>query len=278
MIPTPNFLSRLIPGPSRSRSISIKRPDWSPDLRHFQANTRRPLPVRLSLAPGEAAGLFAIPARRLQALLRALAVLQKGETGEGRIAYEIDRASFAGIDDTYRSALKLFVAEEGRHARLLAILVTGLGGRLLRSSASSRLFTWARRLAGVRLKLLVLATAEIAGIVLYARFARILPAGVCRSWLREIVRDEAFHLRFHARCFHGWLSSRNAPAPVTGALARGVFLILWRLGVTAAYVSLVLFLRKELRDLAISRTRVWRAFWFWSERLERIVRESKLQA
>lgn len=94
---------------------------WSDYLRHFEQNARRPLP-EVRLEPFEPA--------KARALARSLARFQLGEAGEGRIAHQIDTAKLPAIDDDYRAALKLFVREEGRHGRVLGLMVNALGGRL----------------------------------------------------------------------------------------------------------------------------------------------------
>jgi hypothetical protein len=108
----------------------------------------RPLPdlgtqVRIRIGAPELAASIA----------RSLAKFQLGEAGEGRIAKEIDRARLPSIDADYRAALKLFVAEEGRHARLLGLAVRALGGSLLQKNWTEALFVRGRRLLGLRLKL-----------------------------------------------------------------------------------------------------------------------------
>jgi hypothetical protein len=141
---------------------------WTAWRAHFEDNARRPLP---------AAADGAVPAGWREALAGSLARFQLGEAGEGRVAKEIDRVVMHGVDADYRASLKLFVKEEGRHARILAGMVRGLGGSLLRQSWSERLFVRGRRLLGLRVKLLVLLVAEVVGLGFYTALARRLGDG-----------------------------------------------------------------------------------------------------
>ena len=131
---------------------------WSSWRAHFERNALRPLPA----PPRDCDG---IPQPWRAPLLRSLARFQVGEAGEGRIARQIDRVALPGVDDDYRVALKLFVREEGRHARILGDIIRAMGGSLLRGHWTEQAFVGARRLAGVRAKLLVLLAAEVVGTV-----------------------------------------------------------------------------------------------------------------
>jgi hypothetical protein len=155
---------------------------------HFEQNRLRPLP------PVEAPVL---PPSRHLALVRSLKRFQLGESGEGRIAHEVDRLQAPGVDPDYRVALKLFVAEEGRHAGILARMVLVLGDELLARDWSERLFVRARRALGVRFKLLVLLAAEVIGIGFYGLLGQVLPEGAMASALAQLCEDEEAHLRFH---------------------------------------------------------------------------------
>ena len=98
--------------------------DWCGWVTHFEGHRNRPIPG----TDGAAQGLT--PERAL-ALCLSLARFQLGESGGGSIARRIDGIALPGIDDGYRRALKLFVAEEHRHGAILAALVRALGGTLL---------------------------------------------------------------------------------------------------------------------------------------------------
>ncbi|MCA9656997.1 MAG: ferritin-like domain-containing protein [Myxococcales bacterium] len=173
--------------------MTTQKTTWRGWRRHFSAQARRPLPP----LPAR----IDVPEDLRAPLARSLARFQVGEGGEGRIAHQIYRTRLATIDDDYRAALRLFVREEGRHARILAQMVRGLDGALVKSTWSERLFVGVRRLAGVRLKLLVLLAAEVVGIGFYGHLARRLPAGELREALAEITADESAHLDFHVDFF-----------------------------------------------------------------------------
>lgn len=208
---------------------------WKYWRQHFEAHRARALPSGL-----EQVG--AVPTHWRAPLADSLARFQLGESGEGRIAHEIDRVRLPGIDEDYRSALKLFVAEEGRHARLLGQMVLALGGELLARSWTERLFVHGRRLLGVRLKLMVLLVAEVVGIAFYGLLASRLPPGPLRLALEEIMADEEHHLRFHGQFFscQPW-----------GPLARALWRVAWWALASLAAAVVLLEHRRTLRAMHI---------------------------
>lgn len=195
---------------------------------HFEANRTRPLP------PIEAPPL---DEPRRAALARSLAVFQLGETGEGRIAHQVQTAQLPLVDDDYRAAVKLFVAEEGRHARILALMVKALGGRMLDESWTRHLFVFARRRIGVRFKLLVLLSAEVIAIGFYGLLAAALPPGAMAGALEQICADERVHFDFHCDFFSG---------------QPRVFHWLWWPLATAAALTVLFDHRKTLRAFGVS--------------------------
>lgn len=200
---------------------------------HFDAQAARPLPPL---------DVPALTPRRRQALTRSLEKFQLGESGEGRVAHEIDRVTLPGVDADYRLSLKRFVAEEGRHARLLGLMVEALGGALLPRSWTERVFVRARRMLGVRFKLLVLLAAEVIGITFYGLLARALPEGRLAAALEQICRDEEAHLRFHADFF---LAQRARP--LAHLLLRAAW---WVVGPLAA-LTVLLDHRETLRAFGV---------------------------
>jgi hypothetical protein len=210
---------------------------WKHWRSHFETQALRPLPA----APADI--LLKVPEAWRAPLCASLARFQLGEGGEGRIAREIERATLPGIDDDYRAALKLFVREEGRHARILAGMVRSLGGTLLRASWSERLFVAGRRLMGLRLKLLVLLAAEVIGLGFYALLARRLGACSIGEQLSEIAADEGMHLEFHADFFRGQV----------GGAGRWLFRAAWWSVAGLACVVLLVDHRRTLRALEIPR-------------------------
>jgi hypothetical protein len=215
--------------------------DWRAWRTHFETYARRPEPEVLEAR--------LVPARWREPLRNSLAKFQLGESGEGRIAHEIDRVQLPSVDADYRAALKRFVAEEGRHARVLAKLVLVLGGRLLHRNWTERLFVQARRMLGVRLKLLVLLAAEVIGIGFYGMLAERLPEGALRRALGEICGDERLHLAFHADFFR---------AQGTTPFLRRSFWSAWQCIGTAAALAVLIDHAGTLRTMDIPLWGAWR--------------------
>lgn len=207
---------------------------WTEYRTHFENNALRALP--------DTSSAHGVPADARDEVTASLARFQLGESGEGRIAHEIDHFHSHAIDDDYRAALKLFVKEEGRHARILGALVRSLGGALLEKTWTEALFVAGRRVLGIRLKLLVLLAAEVVGIGFYRAIGERLGDGTVRHALLQICADEEHHLRFHRAFF-----LRSAPSGLT----RLVFLAAWALVGGAACAVVLLDHRRTLRVLDV---------------------------
>ncbi|NEE41497.1 ferritin-like domain-containing protein, partial [Streptomyces sp. SID7982] len=85
-------------------------------------------------------------------------------------------------DAEYASAVRMFVAEERNHARLLALLLASGGAPVIASHWSDRAFVTLRRALGLRLELLVLMIAEVVAL----RYYRALRDGAGDALTREV--------------------------------------------------------------------------------------------
>lgn len=224
---------------------------WTHWRRFFAARRHRP-GVRLLTDEPQLAG---IPA----SLARSLAIFQLGESGGGTVVEQARRSRLPSVDADYAEAVALFVAEEHRHAELLACCVRALRGRLLAKNWTARLFVGGRRLMGLRLKVTVLLAAEVVGICYYQLLAAAVPDSELRSVLREIAADEKAHLRFHCDFLHTQMGTW---------LHRRLFVLAWRTLMLAAALVVLIDHRAALRDLGIPPRRVWKRWALYSRAAE----------
>ncbi len=197
-----------------------------------------------------------------KSVAKSLAVFQLGESGGGTIVEQARISQCNTHDEHYARSLQLFVEEEHRHAELLAICVRNLGGELIRKSWTAKLFVFARRLMGLRLKVLVLLAAEVVGVCYYHLIASRLPRSRIRSLLAQIVNDERSHLYFHCDFLRNHVSS---------GWRRMLFVAAWRTTITAAAIAVLIEHRRVLRDLNLPVIAVWRRWYSLSRFAEQIV-------
>lgn len=237
--------------------MDYKGIDWRRWKKFFESRKERALP-RLE-SPDHYA---ALP----PSLARSLAIFQLGESGGGTIVEQSRNCSIDGIDRHYSDAMALFVKEENRHAELLAICVRNLGGELIHSNWTAKLFVYFRRLIGLRLKVLVLLTAEVVGICYYHLLATRLPPTRLKSLLADIVNDERAHLYFHC----DFLRSQT-----DNVIKRAVFVLAWRATMVLAAIVVLIDHRSAVRDLNLDVGTVWRRWMVYSRLAERLVVDDK---
>jgi hypothetical protein len=191
-------------------------------LAYFRANALRP--VSPQPAP------IALERELHEALVHSLQRFHLGENGEGRVAREAAEVGDPVLDEALVRCVDLYVKEEGRHARELVAALKALGARPLRRALADDLFRWGRRtlglgretVAGLRAKMLVIAAAEVVGIVYYRILAERVPARAIRAMAHEIAEDEAAHLDFQAAYTRAYLRAetpRRRPWLAAGASA-----------------------------------------------------------
>ncbi|MEO7725322.1 MAG: ferritin-like domain-containing protein [Chthoniobacterales bacterium] len=126
-------------------------------------------------------------------LARSLSHFQLGESGGGSHLF----GKAGQEDETYRAALRLFVAEEAEHARLLQGLVIRFGGRLIKRHWTHLLFRAARRALGLNFEIQVLLIAELVGTAYYRMLQRRARDPILEQVCARILADEAQHVAFH---------------------------------------------------------------------------------
>ncbi|GEK03995.1 ferritin-like domain-containing protein [Streptomyces sp. ATE26] len=170
---------------------------------------------------------------------------QVGEDGDG--ANLVAKADQAG-DPDYARAVRLFVAEEQNHARMLARLLAAGGMPVLSGHWSDTVFVRLRRLMGLRLELLVLMIAEVVAL----RYYRALRDGVGDPLASEVagrvLADEERHVPFHCARLHASLAElpRAARRPVLAG---------WRLLLLVVCAVVAVDHGAALRHLGVGRRR-----------------------
>ncbi|MBK0373733.1 ferritin-like domain-containing protein [Streptomyces sp. RB110-1] len=179
------------------------------------------------------------------AIRRSVQRFQVGEDGDG--AELITKTEAAG-DAEYASAVRMFVAEERNHARLLALLLASGHAPTIASHWSDRIFVTLRRALGLRLELLVLMIAEVVAL----RYYRALRDGGEDALTREVagrvLADEERHVPFH--CHRLRRALRPLPAPARVLVTSG-----WRAALAVACLVVAVDHGPALRRLGVGRGR-----------------------
>jgi hypothetical protein len=127
----------------------------------------------------------------------SLSHFQLGESGDGRFLFAQARKQISD-NAAYHEALKLFIAEEQEHARLLERLVNRFGGTTIRHHWTHAIFRLVRRALGFKFEIQVLVIAELVGTAYYRLLHRQTRDRVVEEVCALILNDEAQHIDFHA--------------------------------------------------------------------------------
>jgi len=162
--------------------------DW---LRYFQDNSQHLLDI-----PWHTGG--ELTARERRAIGRSVQEFQRGESSEGKhFMRYAERYAVATGDRDYVPALRLFIAEEQRHARVLARFLTLNGIPLVETTFPDKVFRLLRHVLGtLEVSVAVLITAEIISQVYYAALRTATSSAILRRLCDQILRDEAAHVEF----------------------------------------------------------------------------------
>jgi hypothetical protein len=179
------------------------------------------------------------------ALVRSIQRFQAGEDGDG--ASLLAKSAKAG-DADYLAAVRLFVAEEQNHARLLRNVLACAGEETIDGHWTDTIFITVRRGLGLRLELMTLMLAEVVAL----RYYRALRDGTDDRLLTDvagrILADEQRHVPFHV----DRLRAAFASTPLLGRLAGATF---WWLLMTGATLVVAADHGPALRHLGVPRRR-----------------------
>ncbi|MFF3466670.1 ferritin-like domain-containing protein [Streptomyces sp. NPDC002619] len=170
---------------------------------------------------------------------------QVGEDGDG--ANLIGKADEAG-DADYAQAVRLFVAEEQNHARLLALLLAAGGMPTLSGHWSDTVFVRLRRLMGLRLELLVLMIAEVVALRYYRALRDGTDDALTSDVAGRILLDEQRHVPFHCERLHASLAELPR-------LTRRPVLVGWQLLLLTVSLVVTADHGRALRGLGVGRLR-----------------------
>jgi hypothetical protein len=136
----------------------------------------------------------------VDAIAASVQEFQLGESSEGRhlITAGYRYAAVSG-DYAYVTALRLFIAEENRHAQELGRFLDLAGMPCVSASWPDAVFRILRRRAGLELSIVVLVTAEIIAKVYYAALRDATGSPVLRRLCEQILRDERHHVHFQSQ-------------------------------------------------------------------------------
>ncbi|KAB8184998.1 ferritin-like domain-containing protein [Microbispora catharanthi] len=139
-----------------------------------------------------------------------------GEDGDG--ARLMDKARQAG-DPVYAEAVRLFVAEECEHARLLGRLLEAAGAATISGHWTDAAFVRLRRLLGLRTELMVLMLAEVVALGYYRAVRDGVRDLLAAEVAGRILADELRHVPFHRdRLRRSFLRSSRLSRVIASAL------------------------------------------------------------
>lgn len=220
--------------------------DWH---RYYEANAQTLLSVPWDIGAE-------LTADEKAAVARSLQEFQAGESSEGQHLYRYARAYAERTgDEAYMPAVRLFIAEEQRHARDLGRFLTLNGVPLVKTTFTDRVFCQLRHLMhGLEVSIAVLITAEIIAQVYYAVLREATQSVILRRLCDQILRDEVRHVQFQADQLRKLSAGRSwFGRTMTMALQRFLFL--------GTVMVVWLFHRRAIGRGGLGAMGWWRSCW-----------------
>jgi (E)-4-hydroxy-3-methyl-but-2-enyl pyrophosphate reductase len=187
-------------------------------VRHFRENANAAAEI-----PWDDSRRLSAPQRT--AVLRSIQIFQLGESGGGtRLLRTAEKVCRRTGDRHYVKALRLFIAEEQRHAELLARFLKREATPLIERQWTNGVFRHFRNLLGLELMISILLAAELMARAYYAALRRATDDPVLRAICARILRDERWHVRFQCdRLARMRAERRQFLGRLTRAAERGGF-------------------------------------------------------
>ncbi|MBI3720694.1 MAG: ferritin-like domain-containing protein [Sphingobacteriales bacterium] len=128
-----------------------------------------------------------------QLITSSLQQFQKGEHSEGKHLYQYAKSTG---DLSYVDAIKLFIKEEQTHALVLGQYLDKQSILKINHHWVDNVFRFLRKLAGIKVSIRVLLTAEIISMVYYAALHNATQSNILRLICNQICSDEIKHIHF----------------------------------------------------------------------------------
>src|SRR5258706_9061758 len=191
-----------------------------------------------------------------KAITTSVQDFQAGESSEGRHLFQYSKAYAEQTGDyEYIEAIRLFIAEEQRHARDLTHFLQINEIPLVKTTFTDGVFRRLRQILGnLEISIAVLVTAEIIAIVYYTALRDATNSQVLQTLCKQILQDEVRHVEFQAEQLGKLRAKRHwLLLAATNGLQRFLF---WGTGFVVW-----LFHGRVFRKSGYSFTRFWKYCW-----------------
>jgi (E)-4-hydroxy-3-methyl-but-2-enyl pyrophosphate reductase len=180
-------LHQIRPGRPRTPETSAQWCDY------FRRNRENLLAIHWNDGPQ-------LTADERKAIARSVQAFQLGETGRGsHLTREAQKHAEEVHDPQYVESLRLFLAEEQRHAADLGRFLDLEGIPRLKREWTNNVFRRVRKLAGLEPMLVALLTAELIAVVYYAALRHATASSILRAICRQILHDEVRHVQYQCQ-------------------------------------------------------------------------------
>lgn len=206
------------------RFVMLTSQEWK---KYYEENARSLLQIPWQIG-------FDLTADEQKAIASSVQDFQAGESSEGRHLFQYSKnyAEQTG-DYEYVEAIRLFIAEEQRHARDLAHFLQINEIPLVKTTFTDGIFRRLRQLLGnLEISIAVLITAEIIAKVYYSALRDATNSRVLQTLCKQILQDEVRHVEFQAERLGILRAERNwLLLTLTNGLQRCLFwgtcLVVW---------------------------------------------------